>query len=292
MKSILAIFVLFNLFLFTTSLRFNRNAITTQTEHTNNNKENKTTIKDYTETTSTLFFAGLFDRSFFVVAFMAFRYSRMNVFISATLALCSVGIISVFLGVEITQNIPTIWIDTVAIVLFFAFGIKMIVDGLNMGKQDEPIQIDEEHYLMDNNSTDNSSRYIERRPAASTVAAWYRHLKTLVKIFVLIFAAELGDRSQIYMIYLTAEYEKAPVCFGVVVSQTLITLIAVLGGRYISTKISERTLTIFAGIIFITFGLFALAFMIQENKIVDYVLAKINNGSANLSNIDNRKIIN
>jgi putative Ca2+/H+ antiporter (TMEM165/GDT1 family) len=221
------------------------------------------TYKQYIESTSSLFFSGLFDRSFFVIAFMAFKYTKMTVFISSTLALTTVGLISVFLGVEITQHIPTVWIDTTAIVLFFGFGIKMILDGMSMSDNAGLDKLEEEVPeilpIGDDNHITNTTCI---------------KLKSMAKIFALIFAAELGDRSQIYLIYLTSEFDKTPICVGVLISQAAVSLLAVFGGQLVSTKVSERTLTILAGFTFLVFGLFALCIMIQEHALI-YKVVKL-----------------
>jgi putative Ca2+/H+ antiporter (TMEM165/GDT1 family) len=272
------LFILLNLILLSTCLRFSRELDLSDTAVSDGQTvtplTNPIKSRNYIETTTTLFFSSLFDRSFFIIAFMAIRYSKMAVLISATLALSSMGLLSVLLGVEITQNIPTFWIDTCAVLLFFFFGFKMIIEGLYMPKTDEIIidKIEEEHKqqlvigtdvenvgnldatAIENNINNNNEQ-------TNTTC---ENIKTFLRIFLLILVSELGDRSQIYMIYLTTDYDRFTVCVGVVISQTLITIIAVFGGRFIAKYLSERNLTLLAGLTFLLFGFYALYIMTQE----------------------------
>ena len=91
-------------------------------------------------------------------------------------------------------------------------------------------------------------------------------LKIFVKVFVLIFFSEIGDRSQISTIYLTTNFEKIIVLLSVVYSSIILSILAVFGGKLISNKISERNLTILAGASFLLFGVIALVMLFIEQK--------------------------
>jgi putative Ca2+/H+ antiporter (TMEM165/GDT1 family) len=412
--------------------------------------------------TTTIFLSGLFDKSFFITAFMAMKYSKLIVLFSTTLSLSLIGIISVYLGLTINQYFSTVWIDSFAVALFLIFGVHMIHEGFYM-KEDEQTEVqilgrknaggdflnsekDEEKGFIANNSDDfnmennsfidtnnkicdcnvekksfkilkykqqdqisesknfknnkckiidnnevapsmtYSSNYISNvgnnntnkedlntpnknpndknnnSPAGdllnsvgncektlndkihnisisevSTVETsfcceksreFYCNIKNnsirtlnkigdknhynqiavadlkenfnhnnysnkylnkcekeginnnqkkakiqeidsakclcdnsiqvFSKIFFLIFFSEIGDRSQISTIYLTTNFDKFSVIIAVVVSSTVLTVLAVFGGKLLANKISEKKLTIFAGWVFIVFGLIAL----------------------------------
>ena len=216
--------------------------------------ENNITLSNMIQSISTILLSGLFDRSFFVVAFMAMKYSKSIVILSASLSLSLVGIFSVFLGVAITKYIPPMYIDLAAIGLFFVFGIKMVLEGVNMKENEHSKEIEEEH-----------KKLICDQEGLPIKISVQNDLNVFFKIFSLIFLSEIGDRSQISTIYLTSNIDKITVIIAVIISQTVLSIIAAFGGKLISSRISEKNLTIIAGSTFVIFGIVALyLFFIEE----------------------------
>ena len=78
--------------------------------------------------------------------------------------------------------------------------------------------------------------------------------------FTLTFLAEWGDRSQIATIALSAAKNPYGVTLGGCIGHTLCTGMAVLGGRMLAARISEKTVSIFGGIIFLVFGIHSVFF--------------------------------
>ncbi|KAI0364926.1 UPF0016-domain-containing protein [Pilatotrama ljubarskyi] len=75
-----------------------------------------------------------------------------------------------------------------------------------------------------------------------------------VQAFVLTFLGEWGDRSQISTIALAAADNMYVVVLGTVVGHSCCTALAVMGGRYVSTKISVKHVTLAASGLFLLFG--------------------------------------
>jgi len=100
------------------------------------------------------------------------------------------------------------------------------------------------------------------------------------KIFFLIFFSEIGDRSQISTIYLTTNFDKFSVIVAVLVASTALTIIAVFGGSLLADKISEKKLTIFAGGIFIVFGLVALYLLFFSENVNEAISSQPAAGQA------------
>ncbi|KAI0770892.1 hypothetical protein BD413DRAFT_476469 [Trametes elegans] len=75
-----------------------------------------------------------------------------------------------------------------------------------------------------------------------------------VQSFVLTFLGEWGDRSQISTIALAAADNVYVVVLGTVVGHSCCTALAVMGGRYVSTKISVKHVTFAASGLFLLFG--------------------------------------
>ncbi|KAH9852348.1 UPF0016-domain-containing protein [Lenzites betulinus] len=75
-----------------------------------------------------------------------------------------------------------------------------------------------------------------------------------VQSFVLTFLGEWGDRSQISTIALAAADNVYVVVLGTIVGHSCCTALAVMGGRYVSTKISVKHVTLAASALFLLFG--------------------------------------
>jgi len=82
----------------------------------------------------------------------------------------------------------------------------------------------------------------------------YEFLKT----FLLIFVAEIGDKTQILLMTCAARYSIIQVLFGILIGVALNHGLAIIIGTYISNIINIEVLQVFAGAIFVIFGLFAL----------------------------------
>ncbi|OCH88824.1 UPF0016-domain-containing protein [Obba rivulosa] len=79
-----------------------------------------------------------------------------------------------------------------------------------------------------------------------------------VQAFVLTFLGEWGDRSQISTIALAAAHNVYVVILGTVLGHSCCTALAVVGGRYVSTKISVKHVTLAGSALFILFGIIYL----------------------------------
>lgn len=83
-------------------------------------------------------------------------------------------------------------------------------------------------------------------------------LEELARAFFLIFAAEMGDKTQIMAMTFATQYKKTEVLTGVFLGVILNHGIAIVLGRYLSKIIPLSYLQIIAGVMFVIFGLLAL----------------------------------
>jgi len=90
-------------------------------------------------------------------------------------------------------------------------------------------------------------------PAAS--ASPKAFTKVITTVFSVIFLAEWGDRSQIATIALAAAKDPVGVCIGGILGHAISTAIAVIGGRLLAARISERTVAYVGGTLFLLFAL-------------------------------------
>jgi len=88
-----------------------------------------------------------------------------------------------------------------------------------------------------------------------------------VQVFVLTFLGEWGDRSQIATIMLAAAHNVYLVGIGTILGHTFCTGLAVIAGRYISTKISAKHVTLGGAALFLCFG---LIYLYEASQTVDF----------------------
>jgi Ca2+/H+ antiporter, TMEM165/GDT1 family len=198
------------------------------------------------------------DKTFFMAVVLATRYPRRPVLLGVVGALATMTVLSAAIGQFLlllpqflAKNLPAnltfltqITIQQVAALLFLLFGLKLLYESRQMSAQ-----------------TDEALR----SEAAETVEAGDRKFqqrngfwKVAIESFVLTFVAEWGDRTQIATITLAAAKDVVGVTLGGIVGHAICALIAVWGGKMIAGRISERTITIVGGLLFIVFAAMTL----------------------------------
>lgn len=83
-------------------------------------------------------------------------------------------------------------------------------------------------------------------------------VKSFWTAFLLIFVAELGDKTQFMTLALSSRYKASTVLLGVSVGTMAISLVSVLLGSVLGKAFPTNLMNIIAGLIFIVFGLMSL----------------------------------
>ena len=188
--------------------------------------------------------AELGDKTFFMALILAARHRGRDVFIGAFAALTAVTLISLGLGYGLRELLPATVVPWLAAALFVGFGLKLLVDAQGM----EANEADEEEQEAQQAIDEAESR---RRISTTWAVIW--------EAFVLVFIAELGDRTQFTTIFLATApaFTFAGLLAGTLVCHALVTWLAVGAGKWIGGRISEQLLYRLSGGLFIAFGLFA-----------------------------------
>ena len=72
--------------------------------------------------------------------------------------------------------------------------------------------------------------------------------------FLVIFVAELGDKSQLMALAFAARYKALPVLLGITVATAIVHAVSVLFGAVVGAHIPTRPITIVAGAMFLVFA--------------------------------------
>lgn len=182
------------------------------------------------------------DKTFFIGAILATRHPRRWVFIGVTAALFAMTVLSVLIG-QVATIFPQHYVQGVAVALFIGCGLKLLYDAAQMSGQ--------------TGLADEQAEALETVESQGAGVAVWGPRAILMQAFTLTFIAEWGDRTQLATITLSAANHPFGVVVGATLGHAVCAAIAVICGKLIAGRISERLLTSLGGALFILFGLIA-----------------------------------
>lgn len=195
------------------------------------------------------------DKTFFIAAILAMRHPKCIVFSGAISALVIMTILSAGMGVALPQLLPRVYTHYASVILFLFFGVKLLVESRDMheGPSHELKEVEDE--LRETNEDDLEEGI--RRPSDSQrkYSRGFVIPPVMMQALSLTFMAEWGDRSQIATIALAAKGDPIGVTVGAIIGHAICTAFAVIGGKLLASKISERMVTIVGAVLFLVFGL-------------------------------------
>ena len=190
------------------------------------------------------------DKTFFIAAIMAMKHKRILVYGGAMGALALMTVLSAAIGFALPNILPKKYTHIASIGLFIFFGYKLLSEAyemhVNPPKKNEELEEAEEEMREVSKDLESGGAANEKRRQA---------LNILMKAFTLTFFAEWGDRSQVATIALASSKDPFGVTVGGTLGHALCTGLAVLGGRLLATKISEKQIAMAGGVLFIVFAL-------------------------------------
>lgn len=181
------------------------------------------------------------DKTFFIAAILATRHSRRWVFVGAILALAIMTVISVMAG-QVAGLLPMHYVKAAEVALFLGFGLKLLYEGSRMSGK-ENLEAEQKE----------AAETLEATGELPLITPW----AIVTKAFTLTFLAEWGDRTQLATIGLATGYNPLGITVGATLGHAICAALAVLCGGMIAGRVSEKTLTLLGGGLFILFGLLA-----------------------------------
>jgi Ca2+/H+ antiporter, TMEM165/GDT1 family len=219
--------------------------------------------KAFTSSVAMILATEIGDKTFFIAAVLSMKHDRSAVFAGAMTALIIMTILSTGMGLVLPRVLPKQYTHILGGVLFLYFGIKLFTESLSMetGKASDELEEVEEELLRQSNKKradeeEGGGGQNKGKSQQSTKPKfWYQ---IVIQAFTLTFLAEWGDRSQIATIALAAAKNPVGVTIGGCCGHATCTGLAVLGGRMLAARISEKTVSKWGGIIFLLFGLHSI----------------------------------
>lgn len=215
------------------------------------------------------------DKTFFIAAVLAMRNARLIVYSGAMSALTIMHVLSAIMGYALPNLLPRAYTHFASAVLFLYFGLRLLKDSWEMSSEgpSEELQEVEEELVSKKTEADSASGDDNDEDLESGLASqgkdkltpWLckigsSNFKVFSQAFTLTFLAEWGDRSQIATIALAASKNPLGVIIGGLIGHAFCTGLAVIGGRLLASKISERTVAIVGGVLFIFFAITSFLF--------------------------------
>jgi putative Ca2+/H+ antiporter (TMEM165/GDT1 family) len=230
--------------------------------------------KAFTSSVAMIVATEIGDKTFFIAAVLSMKHDRSAVFAGAITALIIMTILSTGMGLVLPKIIPRQYTHFLGGVLFLYFGIKLISESRAMedGKASEELEEVEEELLKQSNkkradeeegistprsktsnNNNNQQQHLSLHHQSSNVyqKRWYQ---VALQSLSLTFLAEWGDRSQIATIALAAAKNPVGVTVGGCLGYAMCTGLAVVGGRMLAARISEKTVHQWGGAVFLLFG--------------------------------------
>ncbi|KIY47683.1 vacuole protein [Fistulina hepatica ATCC 64428] len=231
-----------------------------------------------------IIFSEIGDKTFLITAVLAMRHSRLTIFLGAITSLAIMSWFSACLGHILPHIVDRKWTQLAAAVLFWVFGIKMLLeawymgggevrdemreaaaeineveDGTEMDELERGVNADEISGLDEGKKGNVRSSATSRTQRGGVLEGIHNFCSfvfgpAFVSSFVLTFLGEWGDRSQISTIALGAAHPLILVTVGTVLGHVCCTSLAVIGGRWAASHISPRGVTLGGACLFIVFG--------------------------------------
>jgi putative Ca2+/H+ antiporter (TMEM165/GDT1 family) len=204
------------------------------------------------------------DKTFFIAAIMSMTHSRVTVFSGAISALAVMTILSTAVGSTLPNLLPHSVTHAVSIVLFLFFGLKLLKEVYDHDpkatKNEELEEVEQELEAKEAKKSDLESGVAEQAKDVPTkqqsLLSMSRYFSPIfLTSFTMTFFAEWGDRSQIATIVLASTKDAVGVTLGGILGHAICTGMAVIGGKLLATRISERMVCLMGGILFLFFAL-------------------------------------
>ncbi|KAH9999183.1 hypothetical protein BJV74DRAFT_877054 [Russula compacta] len=171
------------------------------------------------------------DKTFLIAAILAMRHPRIVVFAGALGSLVVMSILSAAMGHILPTLIPKRWTQLAAGVLFIVFGAKLFRE-----ERTCPMREAEEEINEDVAEHDGTGRVTANGDVIPL--------------------EEIEAGHNVYI-----------VAFGTIVGHTFCTALAVIAGRYVSTKISAKHITLGGAALFLCFG---LIYLYEASQVADF----------------------
>ena len=193
-----------------------------------------------------IFLSEIADKTFILVLIYSKKMHWIPLVLTSMLSMYLMNILAIVAGYTIILLIPRYIIDWIGFFCFLLFGIFMINEGMEMDNKsvkeeyEEEIQENEANYNLVNDQENNNKKSV-----------WW----LCVELFGFICLSEFGDLSEISTITIAAVYNLYAVLIGTMIAYFCAIVIAAFLGHCVGKYLTEKTMSIIGGLLFIGFAI-------------------------------------
>jgi len=197
-----------------------------------------------------IFLSEIADRTFILVLIYSFKMHWLPLILTSLFAMYFMNILAIVAGYTIILLIPRNIIDWIGFACFLLFGIYSVYEGYHMESKsvkdeyEEEIRQTETNYNLMNENNENQKE--EKKESLVVLCA---------ELFGFLCLSELGDKSEISTVTIAAVYNLYAVLIGTMLAYFFNIVIAAFLGHYVGHYLSEKTMTIIGGLLFIGFAI-------------------------------------
>ena len=214
-----------------------------------------------------IFVSEIADRTFILVLIYASKISWLPLLITGLLAMGLMNILAIGVGYLVPLILVKGLIDWIGFACFFLFGVFSIYDYFTKDSKNlHEMVLDEQEEQANAYKSYTDTDLIVQSPNQNS-----NTFANCCELFGLLCASELGDKSEITTIAIAAIYNFYGVLVGTMLAYFSTIVLAVLLGHILCKYLSEKSMSLIGGIIFLLFALQILLYkvgILQENKMV------------------------
>ena len=209
-------------------------------------------IKSITQSFTLIFLSELGDRTFILVVIYVGKLSWFLLLLTSFLSMGLMNILAIFIGYLVPLLLVKELIDWIGFFCFLIFGIMSINESLNM----ESTTLHEEIIKQQEEDEKNYQKLPDSEESNKST------FSTCLELFSFLCLSEIGDKSEITTIAITAMYNFYGVVIGTMLAYFCTIILAIFLGHILSKYITEKRMNIIGGVIFLLFALEILLYKI------------------------------
>ena len=215
-----------------------------------------------------IFVSEIADRTFILVLIYASKISWFPLLITGLLAMGLMNILAIGVGYLVPLILVKGLVDWIGFACFFIFGIFSIYDYFTKDSKNlHEIMLDEQEEQANAYKSYTDTELIGQSPNQNQ-----NTFANCCELFGLLCASELGDKSEITTIAIAAIYNLYGVLIGTMLAYFSTIVLAVLLGHILCKYLSEKSMSLIGGIIFLLFALqillYKVGILVEENNMV------------------------
>ena len=193
-----------------------------------------------------IFLSEIADRTFILVLIYSLKMHWLPLVLTSLLAMYFMNILAIVCGYTVILLIPRTVIDWIGFLCFLIFGLLWVNEGMKMESKSV-----KEEYEEEIQGNDNNYNLVQEEENKNKKSVW----GLCAELFGFLCLSEFGDKSEITTVAITAVYNVYAVLIGTMLAYFFNIIIAAFLGNYIGQYLTEKTMCIIGGLLFIGFAI-------------------------------------